>query len=430
MPDKNPLPPSNLPTEEDSKSYPSKPSQSPRPSEPSWPSGQSSRQSQPSKSPRSPEPSKPSTPPSLSEQRPFQPPRPPEPSPSAGAESFSQLSESAKSESEERVPQREIFPKGAFKKVPPLPKTDRFGEPEDLIPKKKAGQEGLEEFKMTPYIPEEGTTVEDLERRSQIKKIVFFVLLAVILIFVGIFVYNKWFKKTTQEQKQAPAVKEKQKETKEVKGLDSDEDGLPDKWEKQYGLDPDDSQDAVRDPDVDKLTNLQEYQYGTNPQKPDTDNDGYKDGDEVINGYNPNGPGRLQEGDEGKKNYPTMKGEWKGIMNGSVYTISDLDLILQADGNLNGKFTAKSKQGEIKSEASGSYSFRKEADIFKAKLLVNGTFIFKKLSLSGRYKLNIEGYLENKTIRGTWTLTPVDEGLSWLVADKGNFKISKASRGK
>jgi hypothetical protein len=44
---------------------------------------------------------------------------------------------------------------------------------------------------------------------------------------------------------------------------DSDWDGLPDKWEINYGFDPISPHDASKDPDFDGLTNLQEYRLGT-----------------------------------------------------------------------------------------------------------------------------------------------------------------------
>jgi len=47
------------------------------------------------------------------------------------------------------------------------------------------------------------------------------------------------------------------------------------------------------DSDDDGLTNVQEKQYGTDPLNPDTDGDGYKDGEEVKAGYNPKGSGKL-----------------------------------------------------------------------------------------------------------------------------------------
>ncbi len=68
--------------------------------------------------------------------------------------------------------------------------------------------------------------------------------------------------------------------------LDSDGDGMPDSWEIDNGLDPY-TDDANEDPDGDGLTNLKEYQLGTDPNNPDTDGDGMPDGYEVANGLDP-----------------------------------------------------------------------------------------------------------------------------------------------
>src|SRR5581483_7713760 len=46
--------------------------------------------------------------------------------------------------------------------------------------------------------------------------------------------------------------------------LDTDGDGLPDAWEQANGTDPN-TPDANADPDLDGLTNLQEYRAGTIP---------------------------------------------------------------------------------------------------------------------------------------------------------------------
>jgi hypothetical protein len=48
---------------------------------------------------------------------------------------------------------------------------------------------------------------------------------------------------------------------------DTDSDGMPDTWERQYGLDPYNPIDASRDLDDDGVSNLEEYTAGTNPTK-------------------------------------------------------------------------------------------------------------------------------------------------------------------
>ncbi|MBN8246513.1 MAG: DUF1800 family protein, partial [Verrucomicrobia bacterium] len=62
--------------------------------------------------------------------------------------------------------------------------------------------------------------------------------------------------------------------------LDSDGSGIPDWWEVRNGLQPASTALVAADTDGDGLTNLQEYQRGTDPQNPDTDGDGLRDGAE------------------------------------------------------------------------------------------------------------------------------------------------------
>ena len=58
---------------------------------------------------------------------------------------------------------------------------------------------------------------------------------------------------------------------------DFDHDGIPDAWETRYFATVDDCV-PDEDPDADGLTNLREYEAGTDPRDPDTDGDGIPDG--------------------------------------------------------------------------------------------------------------------------------------------------------
>ncbi len=72
---------------------------------------------------------------------------------------------------------------------------------------------------------------------------------------------------------------------------DADGDGLTSAEEAQYGTDP-----MRPDSDEDGLFDREEAKiFQTNPLNPDTDGDGFSDGEEIQNGYNPSGPGRLLE---------------------------------------------------------------------------------------------------------------------------------------
>jgi uncharacterized protein (DUF1800 family) len=69
--------------------------------------------------------------------------------------------------------------------------------------------------------------------------------------------------------------------------LDSDGSGIPDWYEMKYGLEPGTAALAAADSDGDGLSNLQEYQLGTDPHKADTDGDGLSDAQEWVLGTNP-----------------------------------------------------------------------------------------------------------------------------------------------
>ncbi len=66
---------------------------------------------------------------------------------------------------------------------------------------------------------------------------------------------------------------------------DTDGDGMADGWEIINGFNPIDPADAALDSDGDGLSNLLEFQWGSDPWNTDSDSDGLSDGDEV-NTYN------------------------------------------------------------------------------------------------------------------------------------------------
>ena len=71
---------------------------------------------------------------------------------------------------------------------------------------------------------------------------------------------------------------------------DGDRDDVPDYWEVVHELNPDDPTDGLADPDLDTLTNLEEYSYGTSPRESDSDDDGFDDAIEIAGGFDPLNP--------------------------------------------------------------------------------------------------------------------------------------------
>jgi len=79
---------------------------------------------------------------------------------------------------------------------------------------------------------------------------------------------------------------------------DEDEDGMPDLFEEENGLDSKDPEDAILDPDDDGLSNLEEFLNGTAMNNDDTDGDGMPDGWEVRYNLDPKVPSSTNDQDE------------------------------------------------------------------------------------------------------------------------------------
>ncbi|MGZ5324620.1 MAG: hypothetical protein ACXWZW_08360 [Solirubrobacterales bacterium] len=65
---------------------------------------------------------------------------------------------------------------------------------------------------------------------------------------------------------------------------DGNDDSIPDRWEQRHGLSLKVDQ-AKRDQDRDGLKNKGEYRHKTDPRDADTDDDGFKDGDDDAPGH-------------------------------------------------------------------------------------------------------------------------------------------------
>ncbi len=93
---------------------------------------------------------------------------------------------------------------------------------------------------------------------------------------------------------------------------DSDNDNIPDLWEKLFDLNPKDPSDAFDDPDKDGLQNLDEYLLNTDPRNPDSDGDGLSDYTEV-NEYKTDATNPDTDGDgynDGEDAYPLDETRW------------------------------------------------------------------------------------------------------------------------
>ena len=83
---------------------------------------------------------------------------------------------------------------------------------------------------------------------------------------------------------------------------DSDLDGIPNIWETLNKLDPDNPKDAEEDFDNDRLTNLEEYKIGSDPNDPDSDKDGVDDGEDQYPLDNTKWEDKKQDSDKSDSN--------------------------------------------------------------------------------------------------------------------------------
>ena len=114
---------------------------------------------------------------------------------------------------------------------------------------------------------------------------------------------------------------------------DDDADGIPDYWLNWYPALEELEDIPGTDSDEDGLTNLQEYQNGTNPLTPDTDGDNVYDSVELWNNLNP-----LESMTDGvTDDYVVVYGAPDIIIEDSSFAIGDTQVTCTIKNNTNGK---------------------------------------------------------------------------------------------
>lgn len=146
------------------------------------------------------------------------------------------------------------------------------------------------------------------------------VILMIILVIVSlsfVFVtYKQEQGKTVKQQDGSSAVEQQDEQT-----IDSDGDGLMDISEKALKTDP-----YKKDTDDDGISDFDETEkWKTNPLNADTDGDDYKDGSETKAGYDPLGPGQLDEDNDGMGDADERKAdEGSGVAVADGFWIYDI----------------------------------------------------------------------------------------------------------
>lgn len=120
------------------------------------------------------------------------------------------------------------------------------------------------------------------------RKAVFFIGIGFVLVVIAVVVLGLR-SQPRQVDEASPTVQKTRTPEQRIFTHDQDRDGISDEQEAALG-----TSDTEFDTDGDTIPDdLEVNKYGTDPLNPDSDGDGFWDGYEILNGYNPQGEGRL-----------------------------------------------------------------------------------------------------------------------------------------
>ena len=146
---------------------------------------------------------------------------------------------------------------------------------------------------------------------------------------------------------------------------------------------------TILDSDNDGLSNEEEKELGTDPNNPDTDGDGYLDGEEVTHGYNPKDLGKFEP------SFGNAIADWKVYRNEEYgyevkfpnnWTIEDLEPIIDEVNNIPSRISIQGDSKEFHIEVSPDI---KRAEFYKitpgrqGEIQIAGKILAKIVSFNG-----------------------------------------------
>ena len=187
---------------------------------------------------------------------------------------------------------------------------------------------------------------------------------------------------------------------------DRDEDGLPDVWELRFFKSPT-AADRNLDSDGDGLSNIEEWQYGTNPKRKDSDGDLLEDSWEINRGLNPNDA----TGNDGRDGDPDEDGLTN--LEEVIYGTHPHDADTDEDGTLDG---AEAGGGGNPADPADAGEAPPAEEMFDVPFQVGDP----SGSHSERWRMKIKG-------NGVDTRTINFEGREFGTMDDRTFKLRRGS---